>query len=117
MRGKADKLFCNYEDEPSELEAPTGVRRANRVWPASWYQSRTVANGEAVDADKHLSIPDILRVQEIFQQMSAAKDKEQRQREAKTEAAAAHLKQARTAFYTMSFANLLDAEKQKAVMR
>jgi hypothetical protein len=117
MRGKADKLFCNYEDEPSQLEAPTGVRRGNRVWPAHWYQSRTVANGEAVDPDKHLSIPDILRVQEIFKQMSAVKDKEDRQREAKTEEAAVHLKHARTAFHTMSFANLLDVEKQDAVVR
>lgn len=117
VRGKADKLFCNFQDEPSDLEAPTGVRRGNRVWPAHWYQSRTVATRAAIDPEKHLSLPDVLKLEGIFNQMTAAKAKEDKQRQAATQAAASHLKHTRTQYATMSFANLLDAEKASAVIR
>ena len=113
VRGKADKLFCNFEDEPSELEAPTGVRRANRVWPSHWYTARTVPSAQVNDPEQHLTMPDVLKLQRIFNEIAVEKEKDDKAHEQATTVAAAHLKARNTKFHTMSFANLLDAEKNE----
>jgi hypothetical protein len=113
VRGKADKLFCNFEDEPSELEAPTGVRRANRVWPAHWYTTGTVPSAQVHDPDRHLALPDVLKLQRIFDEMASEKEREDKASDEAADRAAAHLKKKfpTKQFYTMSFADLKDAEK------
>ncbi len=43
MRGKSEKLVCDYvDDEPALLEAPFAARRGPLLWPDEWYRNSTI---------------------------------------------------------------------------
>jgi len=43
MRGKSEKLVCDYvDDEPALLEAPFAARRGPLLWPDAWYMNNTI---------------------------------------------------------------------------